>query len=353
MSNLNIEELTKEQFKSPETLGKIQELTEPIFLHLDTKEAYFLAEKIKNKLEVFPELEEVNPTLWKNYQDLVIQLQLVAFPMQSNEECAKLIQENFLEAFKAEVDMENQIIAKFFSTPIVPRSDLRESFQAAIKNNQQKIGLRSVGDWLVDYDTVFDFKTRGDISPSEYISQSQEAQALPEEDKNKLRKIFHIYDTLLIVTPVVTEPIITTGEKLPAKPGKPEEAKPDLPAAPSSEPAPPEPEKVLPSPPPAPIAEEPSPEEKPAPITEPTPAAEPTPTPPEEKLPTPPSPDPSEERPPTPPRPLKEDIYQEKIEEEEKELPRPDRPSPPAKPFKPSETVPKLEGNVVDLKSKK
>jgi len=293
----NSKQLTLEQLENPTLLEKIRKLAEPIIWHMQTKEAYNLAFNLEKSLEA-ANLKGVEPTLDRGYQDLIIKLKLTALPMLSDEQTIKIISENFLDGLQVNLDMKNRLTGKLFALPLTPRDEFRQRLQAAIKNNKQKIGPWSVEQWLIDYNNFADPGQRTNISPREYLIQNRQAGALVKEDKNKLHTLFHIYDHLLLVTPVVSE------ETLSQIMG---------PAPPSPAPRKTAPPQVEPIPPtvPLPSAVQPAPPET-------TPLSEPI-------------------RPPSPePPPSRRDIYQEPIE------------GPPSS----SQIEPKIEGNVVDLKNK-
>lgn len=305
----NSKQLTLEQLKNPILLEKIRKLAEPIIWHMQAKEAYNLAFNLEKSLES-ANLKGIEPQSAQEYQDLINQLKLTALPMLSNEETVNIISKHFLDGFQSNIDMKNRLTAKLFSLPLTPRDEFRQQLQGAVKNNKQKIGPWSIQEWLADYDNFANPGKRTNISPREYLIQSRQAGALAKEDKNKLHTLFHIYDHLLLVTPVVSE------EEVSKIAGR---------AAPSAALR-----KTAPSPP--------------KPITPVTPSSLPDqspPLPPTRSAPSPVQPSPVGPLPSSPlesvePKPSRRDIYQESVEESSK----------------PGQVEPRIEGNVVDLKNK-
>jgi hypothetical protein len=208
----NTKQLTQEQLKDPSVLERVKKLAEPIIWHALTKEAYNLVLVLEKSIEA-ANLKSVAPQLEKEYQNLIVKLKLTALPMLNDEESIKIIKEHFLEGletnifmgFEVSIDMENRLTAKLFSMSLTPRDEFRQELQNAIKSNQQKIGDLTIGQWLTDYNNFSDAGKRTNISPREYLIQRRQAQNLSKEDKDKIYTLFHVYDHLLLVTPVMSE----------------------------------------------------------------------------------------------------------------------------------------------------
>ena len=308
----NFKLLTQEQLKDPVVAEKIKKLAGDIIRHMMTKEAYNLFLNLEKSLAAV-NLKTAFPKLAQEYERLVIQLKLTALPMLNNEETVRVIKEHFLESlevnifngFKVNIDIENRLTAKLFSIPLTPRDDLRQGLQSAVQNNQQKIGALTISQWISDYNNFSHPDQRTNISPREYLLSSRQVSGLSEEDKNKLYTLFHVYDHLLLVTPVMSEEEMREIIGSPAR-------------SPVQKPMPTKPEKQA------------------LPLT-----AQPHPLPP---LPVRPPMPPSTQ----PPPPLssayesrrtirlRDDRYLEPIEEMSR----------------PKQTEPRIEGNVVDLKSR-
>jgi len=298
----NSKQLTPEQLKNPVILEKIRKLAEPIIWHMQTKEAYNLVLNLEKSIES-ANLKGTEPQLAQAYQDLINQLKLTALPMLNDRETVKIINEHFLDGLQANIDMKNRLTAKLFSLPLTPRDEFRQQLQKAVKNNRQKIGPWPIEQWLTDYNDFADPSKRTNISAREYLIQSRQAGALAEEDKNKLHTLFHIYDHLLLVTPVVSEEEVSKIIGRAAPSAIPKETAPSPP-----KPVPPTTPSSLPD------------QSPPLPPTRPTSIG-----------PLPPSPEPVK-----PEEPSRRDIYQELVEE----------------PSEPGQVEPRIEGNVIDLKNK-
>lgn len=202
---VTIAQLIPEQLKNPEIFQKIKELSDPFVLRMQTKEAYFLQEKLGSLLETSG-IADLQPEFYKKYQDLITQLKWTALSMLPDEEVLKTLSENYLSVLDNEnIDVRSNIEAKMFTKDLFPRNELRQEMQGSLKENKERLGNRTFGEWLLDYSKTFDFRDRDELSPVKYVRQSSEAQALSESEKNKLRKALRLFDRVLLVTPVVDE----------------------------------------------------------------------------------------------------------------------------------------------------
>lgn len=217
----NFKLLTQEQLKDPAIFEKIRQLTENIVWSMLTKEAYNLALNLEKSLEA-ANLKAIAPKLAQEYESIIVRLKLTALPMLGDEESVKIIKEHFLEGLGPEIDIENRLTAKLFSLPLTPRDDFRPELQRAAQNNQQKIGPLTINQWLSDYNNFSHPDQRTNISPREYLLQSRLVGPLSEENKNKLYTLFHVYDHLLLVTPVMSEEEVSEiiGAPRPPTPAK-------------------------------------------------------------------------------------------------------------------------------------
>jgi len=214
-----IDELTPEQLRDPEIFEKIKEFADEFILHSQAKEAFFLQQKLTSILEA-ADIKSLDPNLDKQYQNLIAQVKWVAMPMLSNEETLKVLKENYLAALDNEdIDALDRMEAKMFSMGLMPRDQFRQQLQRTIKENMEKLGPKTVSQWIFDYNKVFDFRERDNLSPIKYINQNSEARALPEKEKTSLIKTLRIFDDALVVTPVFSEPELSLAVRAMIKGG--------------------------------------------------------------------------------------------------------------------------------------
>ena len=201
-----IDQLKPEQLREPEIFKRIKELADPFILHIEGRNAHFLQEKLESLLED-SKLADFQPELYKKYQDLINNLQWAAFSLLPDENMMKVLKRNYLTALDNEdINIVDRIEAKMFSVDLFPRNEIRQKMQKALKENEERLGERTFGEWLLDYSRTFDFRERDEMTPSRYVHENPKAQTLSEIEKNKLRKALQIFDKTLLVTPVMSEP---------------------------------------------------------------------------------------------------------------------------------------------------
>lgn len=204
-----IDELTPEQIRYPEIYQKIKDLGDSFVRCVQAKEAYFLQEKLEALLNA-SNLQNFNPELYKNYQDFLAALKWTAFPLLSEENALLLLKNNYLSILdNADIDVQDRIEARMFTLDLFPRNELRQKMHGALKENNERLGNKTFGERLLDYNKAYDFRERDEMTSMKYISQDIKDQGLSELEKNKLRKALQIFDKTLLATPVFSEPLFS------------------------------------------------------------------------------------------------------------------------------------------------
>lgn len=140
--------------------------------------------------------------------DAELKLNIVNFPNLSEETACEILREHYLESFSIEVPMENRITAMLFFYPEIPRDELRKKLKMALMQNQQRIGNLSIGQWIQEFEKMFDVKTR-DLSASVHFAiEHPQARILTPLEREKLKDVLHVYDYLLVTTLPATGPIL-------------------------------------------------------------------------------------------------------------------------------------------------
>lgn len=204
-----IDELTPEQIRNPEIFQKIKDLGDSFVRCIQAKEAYFLQEKLTALLKT-SNLSTFNPELYKNYQDLLVLLKWTVFPILLDEETLEVLSNHYLTVLDNEnIDVQDRIEAKMFTKDLFPRNELRQKMQRALRENKERLRNKTFGEWLLDYDKTFDFRERDELTHLQYVRQNPIVQTLSEPEKNKLRKALQVFDKTLLVTPVMSEPLLS------------------------------------------------------------------------------------------------------------------------------------------------
>jgi len=169
------------------------------------------AKKLIKELESFltsQDIQKNNPPLFQQLQKLLIHLKIVAIPQLSDEEVVNVFRNYYLESYKIEIDMENRLTVKLFSVPEIPRDELREKLKRALMENQQKIGLFTVSQWLTEFEKNYNVKTRNLSACVDFVNTNRNAITLNPIEKSQLKELIHTYDYLLITTLPATGPVL-------------------------------------------------------------------------------------------------------------------------------------------------
>ncbi|MDO9231237.1 MAG: hypothetical protein Q7U36_02000 [bacterium] len=170
-----------------------------------------VAKKLIKELESFlmsPDIQKNNPPLFQQLQRLLIHLKIVAIPQLSDEEVVNVFRNYYLESYRIEIDMENRLTVKLFSVPEIPRDELREKLKRALMENQQKLGLLTVSQWLTEFEKNYNVKTRNLSACVDFVNTNRNATTLNPIEKSQLKELIHTYDYLLITTLPATGPVL-------------------------------------------------------------------------------------------------------------------------------------------------
>ncbi|MDP1846040.1 MAG: hypothetical protein Q8L09_04895 [Candidatus Moranbacteria bacterium] len=132
------------------------------------------------------------------FSDLVTKLKILAFAHISDEESANILKNNLLDFFEIDAPLEAQLTEKLFLLPYSIRDELRENLKKAVQSNSQNIGKKTIGQWIKLFDNNFDYRTRHSTSIISFLNRMPDASELSDVEKEKLKKILHAYDSLLI-----------------------------------------------------------------------------------------------------------------------------------------------------------
>lgn len=225
-----IDELTSEQIRNPEIFQKIKELGDSYIRCVQAKEAWLLQDRLNSLLKT-SNLQNFNPELQKQYDNLLVALKWAALPLLPEQEVLNVLSHRYLAVLdKEDIDVRDRIEAKMFTLDLFPRNELRQKMQRALRENKERLGNKTFGEWLLDYGKTFDFRDRDELTHLQYVRQNPAVRTLSELEKNKLRKALQIFDKTLLVAPVMSEPLLSMAVRAMIRGGviKKEEVNPAL-----------------------------------------------------------------------------------------------------------------------------
>lgn len=171
----------------------------------DSPEAKNTLVELKRLLIAY-NISQTDPALHKRILDLVIKLNVVAFTGLSDKDSEEVLRQYYLESFEIDFPIENAVTEKLFLVPYGERKELQERLRQAFLQNNQTLGNLKVGQWLKLFDQTFDPKIRNASSILQFIVANNYARQLNNADREKLKKTLHLYDSLLIYTPLTVDP---------------------------------------------------------------------------------------------------------------------------------------------------
>ncbi|MDP3957456.1 MAG: hypothetical protein Q8Q10_03080 [bacterium] len=145
-------------------------------------------------------IKETDPVLFSRLEKLMIYLSVVAFPNLPDTEAAEVLRNHYLESYDIGVPMESRITAKLFVVPYLVRDEPRELLKKALLANNQKLGDLTLSQWIQEFEKQFNVNTRAESAPIRFMTDNQKVYSLSPADKEKLKRMLHTYDYLLVST---------------------------------------------------------------------------------------------------------------------------------------------------------
>jgi len=193
-----IDQLTPEQLTKSETLEKIRAMAHECIIYEQMPQAWELAIKLENKTR---SLVDSSPEIYKQYQKIIAQLKFIAIPFQTDEQVLDLIEKHFLDSLK-KIDAQKRIKIYWQMKSVFNQDQFRRDVLTHLKKNQQKIGPKTIGEWLLAYDQMAGARKNTSIERSKFITQNPDAKALSEEDKKLVSSLLEFYDYVKISVPL-------------------------------------------------------------------------------------------------------------------------------------------------------
>ncbi len=192
--------LTTEQLSNSAALEKIRAKAQEFIKYEQMHDAWDLINEIEAPSQ---RLADSSPEIYKQYQKIIAQLKFIAIPFLIDEQIMELIQKQFLNAFKEDVvGVEKRLRVSLASKSLFERDQFRKDILTFLKKNQQRIGDKTIGQWLLNYDEIAGAKKNTSLERTKFLTQSPEANSLPEESKQYLLRLLEFYDNIKITTPI-------------------------------------------------------------------------------------------------------------------------------------------------------
>jgi len=193
-----IEQLTPEQLSKSEILEKIRAAAHEYTIYEQMSQAWNLANKLESQAR---SLIDSSPEIYKQYQKIISHLKFTAISFLTDEQVLELIEKHLLEALQ-EIDVQKRIRFFWEAKSVFTRDQFRRDVMARLKRNQQKIGAKTIAEWLLAYDKMVGARKNTSLERTKFLTQNSEVKALTEEDKRLLSRLLEFYDYIKITVPL-------------------------------------------------------------------------------------------------------------------------------------------------------
>ncbi len=196
---IKIAQLTSEQLSKSEIVEKVKAIANDITVHDQMSSAWDLAKKLERQTR---SLIDSSPEIYKQYQRIIAQLKFIAISFLTDEQLLQLIEKGYLKALKGGVDIEQKIKDYLGIKSVFSWDQFRTEVITRLKENQEKIGKKSIKQWLTDYDNEFGARKNTSMERTKFISKSPEVKNLNETEERYLSSLLTFYDYIKISHPL-------------------------------------------------------------------------------------------------------------------------------------------------------
>lgn len=223
ITNSIIEGLSNSLSK-PEVFTQLRDFVYYLVDQDDLGVAYQVQKNLAAALVKRTDLINSNPGLYRGYNECLFRLQFVALPFLQNSEVVNFFNNGIVVALNiSEVDLLDKLEAKIVRIIIHGDRDKfkQELREALLKNNgilfESIIGekkLLTVSDWLKNYSNTVGFGEVDVLKREQYFTSNQFLKGLILDKRDKLRKLFNIFDYLKksSLTPEGSDDVMTFNE---------------------------------------------------------------------------------------------------------------------------------------------
>jgi hypothetical protein len=194
---------------NPESLAELKAAFNEIALFDEHENAYSISNGLNSLIDDEAGFKSANADLYKQYVDIIIKLRWIALALLKEGEVVKLFKENFLKIFEIEdFNLEEKMRFKFLNILVLEERDkLKNEIRKALAENNERISSKklmseskmlepSVASWIFDYNKNLGITPVNKTKQTEYFTRNENAKKASNEEKDKLRVVFNIYEKL-------------------------------------------------------------------------------------------------------------------------------------------------------------
>src|SRR3989344_7961964 len=137
----------KGDFNSPEILNQIATIEQDFVQSGSVGDSY----SFSNNLKAVLKNQQLQPDIQKKYEEMILLLEITAFPLLESEEQTHLLSTSFRFVLKQDMDLKNRIHLVFFPYFNDTQPQKLSRLLRAMQNNGEPLGGKTIGKWIEDY----------------------------------------------------------------------------------------------------------------------------------------------------------------------------------------------------------
>lgn len=207
------DKITIEQIKTPDFLVSVKQQLADFLNYNSSKEARDLAYDLEKVLKQNLDFEKTSPDIFKEYQDVIVKLKLIALPFLTEEEIINTLKDHFSIMLLSFPPVTNDIVDKLTAYLVgIPVYDERDVVKGRIMRilleSQEIITTNSIKDetgieqlptisnWIKTY-----LKEAKDTEDSSlklilFLNNSRSVMSLSDKEKETLKALLSLYEFL-------------------------------------------------------------------------------------------------------------------------------------------------------------
>ena len=194
---------------NPDTLKEIQADVAEICLYNQFPEAYQYAKLLEEYLQFNPSLNIQAPSLFAQYQALLLKLRWVGLPIFQEATMVNMFRKHFSVIYEIpDYDVWDQLIKRLVSLATLEARDaLKKQILEALRENQETITQEtitkdgrqiagSVKNWLLDSVISLGLDRIDAVRLTDYLVSSQNTKHLSKESRQKIHTLLNLVENL-------------------------------------------------------------------------------------------------------------------------------------------------------------
>jgi hypothetical protein len=121
-------------------------------------------------------------------------LLFTAFPSLPVNQAVEIIEKQLLNLIGSDVDVDEVIHNRFLYLGYGNQEGDRKAFHTAILKNKQKLGEKTVAEWIQAFDTAFPSEDREETVVAEFFTRIPNIVSMSKTEQNFLRILLRVYD---------------------------------------------------------------------------------------------------------------------------------------------------------------